>query len=70
MYYGLFVRVGQKFVRVDGTTGYTLETAQTQFAPLMRMLRARNVEPVLKKLPPVRQLDPYSADKKYAKTPW
>lgn len=70
MYYGLFTRVGGSYVRIDTTTGYTLETAKREFAPLVKMLLAAGFRPVFRKLPPVKQIDPYTADKKYAKTPW
>lgn len=67
MYYGLFIRVDHKLVRVDTTTGFTLETAKVRFAPLILALDGRGL---LRQLPPVKQIDAFSADKKYARTPW
>lgn len=67
MYYGLFIRVGHKLIRVDTTTGYTYDTARRMFAPLIASLGGCGI---LRKLPPVKPIEAYPADKKYAKTPW
>lgn len=66
MYYGLFIRVNRQLIRVDTTTGYTLDTAKQKFKHLMLALP----QTFLKALPPVKQIDPFVADKKYARTPW
>jgi hypothetical protein len=70
MYYGLFVKVDKRWLRVDTTTGYTLETARVKFLPLVLALRGKGIEPEFRLLRPVKAIDPYVADKKYAKTPW
>lgn len=67
MYYGLFLRVGHTYVRVDTTTGYTIDTAKEKFRHLMLILGSKAV---LRPLPPVKLIDVKKADKKYAKTPW
>lgn len=65
MYYGLFLRVGHTFVRVDTTTGFTYDTAKERFAHLKRILGEKAV---LRKLPPVKQIDIRKADRRYAKS--
>lgn len=70
MYYGLFIRVGHKYVRVDTTHGYTIDTARHEFRHLVQLLVDSGVQPHFRPLPPVKQVDPYTADHKYAKTPW
>lgn len=68
MYYGLFTKVGHKFIRVDRTTGYTLDTAKRMFQPLIATLRESGLKAELRKLPPVKQINPYTADAKYARS--
>lgn len=68
MYYGLFIKSGNRFIRVDTTTGYTLETAKVKFRDLIAKLNAANVSYYLRKLPPVKQIQ--VKDKGYARTPW
>ena len=67
MYYGLFIRVGHRIIRVDTTTGYTIDTARQRFAPLMIALEGKGF---LRKLPAVKQVDERIADRRYVKTPW
>jgi len=69
-YYGLFIRVNRTLIRVDTTTGYTYDTAKVRFAPLLLTLRDRGFNPELRSLRPVKQVDAWSADRKYAKTLW
>lgn len=64
MYYGLFVRVGHAFIRVDTTTGYTIDTAKVRFAHLIRILGEKAV---LRPLPPVKLIDIKAKDRRYAK---
>lgn len=70
MYYGLFARQGHKFIRIDTTTGYTLDTARQRFSHLIVALLDAGVKPLLRPLPPVKLIDARVADRKYAKTPW
>lgn len=65
MYYGLFIKVSRNLIRVDTTTGYTEETAKVKFAGLMKQLRDKGVTPILRKLPPVKQIS--VTDKGYAR---
>lgn len=67
MYYGLFVKMGRKFIRVDQTTGYTLETAKKVFAAQLLTLGSYGH---LRLLPPVKQIVINKKDRQYAKTPW
>lgn len=67
MYYGLFVRIGHRLIRVDTTTGYTLDTAKEKFKHLMQILGSKAV---LRPLPPVKQIDVKKADRKYARSEW
>ena len=68
MYYGLFMKVGRRWVRVDTTTGYTYDTAKKLFAPLIQALSGCTTE--LRRLPPVKQIVVNKEDKRYARTPW
>lgn len=70
MHYGLFVKHGRTYIRIDATTGYTEETAKKVFRPLIQALEATGVKPILRKLPPVKQIDVAAKDKQYARTPW
>ena len=70
MYYGLFVRVGHRLIRVDTTTGYTIDTAKRMIAPLIATLTAKGLRTQLRELPPVKQIVVNQKDKRYAKTPW
>lgn len=67
MYYGLFIKVGHRFVRVDTTTGYTIDTAKEKFKPLIAVLGGKAV---LRPLSPIKLIDSCVADRKYAHTPW
>lgn len=68
MYYGLFIKIGHRFIRVDTTTGYTEETAKIQFRHLIASLTEKGVKSVLRKLKPVKQIS--LKDRGYARTPW
>lgn len=70
MYYGLFIRVGHKLVRVDRTTGFTLETAKKEFANLVTQLMEKGFTPLFRPLRPVKLIDIRTADRKYAKSLW
>ena len=69
-YYGVFVKLGRKYIRIDTTTGYTLETAKEKFRPIVLALLEKGLKAEFRLLQPVPLTDAWSSDKKYAKTPW
>lgn len=70
MYYGLFVRANGTWLRVDTSTGYTLETAKRELAREVAAFIVNGVPYAFRKLPPVKPTDDRGPDRKYAKTPW
>jgi hypothetical protein len=64
-YYGLFIKLEGEWKRLFPAESYTLETARKRWWMELLHLSAK-----LRPLPPVKQIDPRKADKKYAKTPW
>lgn len=70
MYFGLFVKVRNSWLRVDTTTGYTLDTAKERFKGLAALLISKGLRAELRKLPSVKLVEPFAKDKFYARTPW
>lgn len=68
MYYGLYIKIGRRFIRVDTTTGYTIDTAKVQFRYLILALTDKGIDYYLRELPRVKLIDIKARDRRYLKS--